>query len=259
MLTTSLEDYTALVTGGGTGIGRGIAMELARAGAAVHVAGRRIEPLRETAEIISGVGGRCEAHTMDVTDRSSIERVMQTIAAGTGRLDVLVNNAGATASTYPDVPSLRHWDRVLRSNLDGVYSCIVHALSHIPDGGRIINIASVLGLRAAPGAAAYCASKHGVIGLTRALALDLAPRRITVNAICPGWVDTDMAREIIADIATQSSNSLQEAKARIEADIPLGRMVQPSEIGALVVFLSSPAAASITGQPIAVCAGSSLK
>ena len=131
-------------------------------------------------------------------------------------------------------------------------------LPHMPDRGRIVNIASVLADRGAPRSAAYCASKHGVIGLTRAMALDLASRGITVNAICPGWVDTEMADAIFADIAARSHMPVEEARRSVTAGIPLRRMVEAREVARLTVFLCSPDGAAITGQMLKICCGSSL-
>jgi NAD(P)-dependent dehydrogenase (short-subunit alcohol dehydrogenase family) len=167
----------------------------------------------------------------------------------------MINNAGVGGPNAGAVDGPERWHEVVRTNLDGTFFATRAALPHLPDGGRIVVISSVLGRFGVPGYTAYCASKHGVIGLTKALALELAPRRITVNAVCPGWVDTDMAAAGIALMADGMGVEPAEARRQAMAAVPLGRMLQPDEIGELVVWLCSPAASGMTGQAISHCGG----
>jgi ketoreductase len=253
-----LSGKRAVVTGGGTGIGQAIAVALARAGATVAITGRRRAQLDETARAIEKAGGRCRVEPMDVTDRAAVSAGLQRIAAALGGIDVLVNNAGAggpnaCASDGPD-----RWDEVIRTNLDGVFFCCREALRHMPEGGRVINISSVLGRFGVPGYTAYCASKHGVIGFTKALALEVASRKITVNAICPGWVETEMARQGMELMAEGFGVTYEEARKQALSAVPIGRIIEPDEVAALVVYVASPAAAAMTAQAVSLCGGSTM-
>ncbi|MHC5064762.1 MAG: SDR family NAD(P)-dependent oxidoreductase, partial [Planctomycetota bacterium] len=191
----------AVVTGGGTGIGRGIALELSRAGAKVTVLGRRESPLQETVDQIAAAGGEACLQVLDVCDAESVAAVFKKIGEDRGRIDLLVNNAGIGGPNACGIDGPDRWDPILRTNLDGIYYCSREALRCMPEAGRIINISSVLGQFGVPGYTAYCTSKHGVIGFTKALALEVAARKITVNAICPGWVETQMARDGMESMA----------------------------------------------------------
>jgi ketoreductase len=244
-----------LVTGGGTGIGRGIARRLAAAGAAIAVLGRRPEPLQQVVGELRAAGVEATFALADVTDRTAVARAVDEAAASLSGLDVLVNNAGAGGPNACALPGPERWDEIVRTNLDAVFFTSRAALRHLPDGGRIVNVSSVLGRFGVPGYTAYCASKHGVLGLTKALALELAPRQITVNAVCPGWTDTDMARAGMQRLADAAGTDLATARAKALAAVPLGRMLEPEEIGELVVWLCSKAAAGMTGQAISHCGG----
>ncbi len=220
----------AVVTGASRGIGLAIARRLVADGFAV-IAACRTPPPAEW-----GI-----AHApLDVTDAAGIEALF----AGLGRLDLLVNNAGlALPDTAADA-----WAQVIATNLTGTHLCCMAAEPKLTEGtGRIVNIASVLGLRGVPDQIAYVAAKHGVVGLTRALALKLAPRGITVNAVCPGWVDTEMAAQRYNEIGITA-----EAAA---AGVPIGRVAKPFEIAETVAFLARAGASSITGQTIVVDGG----
>ena len=248
-----------LVTGGGSGIGREIALALAKEGAYVVVAGRRQSVLAETARLAHGLPGRVSAQVMDVCERRATAAAVDAVVAGLGgKLDVLVNNAGVGGPNACGGAGPDRWDEIIRTNLDGMFHVTSAAVPALVDGGRVINVSSVLGKFGVPGYTAYCASKHGVIGFTKALAMELAPRRITVNAICPGWVETDMARDGIELMARGLGVSYEEARRRALDDVPLGRMVSPEEVGALVVFLVSAAAAAMTGQAISLCGGATM-
>ncbi|MGC6489013.1 MAG: SDR family NAD(P)-dependent oxidoreductase [Planctomycetota bacterium] len=250
-----LRGARCLVTGGGSGIGEGIAHSLAAAGASVAVLGRRRKNLNRVVEDLRAKQAEAVAVTGDVTDEAGIRRAVGRAAKALGGLDVLVNNAGVGGPNACAFDGPERWDDVVRPNLDGVFFTSRAALAHLSDGGRVVNISSVLGRFGVPGYTAYCASKHGVIGLTKALALELAPRKITVNAICPGWVDTDMATDGLQLMADGMGLDLEEARRQAMQMVPLGRILQPEEIGGLVVYLASPVAAGMTGQAISHCGG----
>ncbi|MFY9550843.1 MAG: SDR family NAD(P)-dependent oxidoreductase, partial [Thermoanaerobaculia bacterium] len=195
-------------------------------------------------------GGEAIAVACDVTDPASVEWAIAETVGRFGAIDILVNNAGLGGATPLDDRDDARWDAILATNLTGMFRVTREAAPRIPDGGRVINMSSVLGRFGVAGYAAYAASKHGVIGLTRALALELAPRRITVNAICPGWVETEMARAGFRRMGTEEQG--REAAARMA---PLGRVLEPEEIAGLVTYLASEDARSITGQAIVADGG----
>lgn len=247
-----------VVTGGGTGIGRALATTFAGEGAPVAVTGRRLEPLEETVREIHHRGGKAAAYRLDVTDAAAVKETFAKIARDMGGIDCLVNNAGVGGPNALSQPGEDRWREVLAVNLDGVFFCTREALKHMRDGGRIINMSSVLGKFGVPGYTAYCTSKHGIIGFTRALALEVAPRKITVNAVCPGWTDTEMARKGMDLIAEGTGVAFEEAKRAALAEVPIGRMVTPEEVAGLCVFLASEAGAAMTGTAISICGGSAM-
>ncbi len=254
-MTLALQGQRAVVTGGGSGIGRGIANVLAARGVVVVVVGRRRTALDETVAAIATAGGRAIPLVADVTDRQGVAVAIDAVAKDLGGLDVLVNNAGIGGPNACAGPGPDRWDAILRTNVDGVYNATCAALPHLVDGGRIVSISSVLGRFGVPGYTGYCASKHAVIGFSKALALELAPRRITVNAICPGWVDTDMARAGMELMAAGMGTTFEGARSTALANVPLGRILQPEEIGELVAWLCSAGASGMTGQAISHCGG----
>jgi NAD(P)-dependent dehydrogenase (short-subunit alcohol dehydrogenase family) len=254
----TLEGKRCIVTGGGSGIGRGIALSLAAAGARLAVTGRREEMLRETADQIRETGGHASIQVMDVTDADAVAHGFERILGTLEGLDVLVNNAGLGGPNACAVGGPERWDEIVRTNLDGVYHCSRAAAPALTEGGSIINISSVLGRFGVPGYTAYCASKHGVIGFTKALALELAPRRIRANAICPGWVETDMAKDGMEGLAKAMGTTYEEARRHALSEVPLGRILEVDEIGELVVYLASPAASGMTGQAISLCGGQTM-
>lgn len=250
-----LRGKRCLVTGGGTGIGAGIARCLARAGASVAVLGRRRSQLNRTVAALRSLRAEAVAVTADVGDDRAVRAAVRRAAKALGGLDVLVNNAGAGGPNGCATPGPDRWHEIVHTNLDGTFYTTRAALEFLTDGGRIVSISSVLGRFGVPGYTAYCASKHGVIGFTKALALELAPRRVTVNAICPGWVDTEMAAAGMQLMADGLQVPFAEAKRQALAAVPLGRMLEPEEIGELVVYLCSHAARGMTGQAISHCGG----
>jgi NAD(P)-dependent dehydrogenase (short-subunit alcohol dehydrogenase family) len=244
-----------LVTGGGRGIGRAIALAFAERGATVAIASRTMAQLERTAGEIGERGGTGIALEMDVTDAASVARGFAALRERVATLDVLVNNAGIGGGQPVEGSDEAAFRRILETNVMGPYLVSRGALAFMRTGGRIINMSSVLGRFGVPGYTAYCAAKHAVIGFTRALSLELAPRGITVNAVCPGWVDTDMAAEGMALGAAATGTTYEEFRRRALNAVPIKRMIQPEEVAGLVRFLASGGAAAITGQTYNICGG----
>ena len=244
-----LDGKRAIVTGGAKGIGLGIAETMLDHGAHVALIGRDQKALAEAQKSLSS-RGRVVIGIGDVTDRAGIEAAMDAAKADLGGLDILVNNAGVGGPNGCAIPGPDRYELLMRTNVDGVFFCSRHAASLLPDGGRIVSSSSVLGRFGVPGYTGYCASKHAVVGMMKALALELAPRRITVNTICPGWVDTDMAKQGMELIAQSMGTSFENARKAALSAVPLGRILQPREIGELVAWLCSDAASGMTGQAI---------
>jgi 3-oxoacyl-[acyl-carrier protein] reductase len=242
----SLKDKVALVTGASQGIGRATALALAEAGAKVAVAARNTEKLASLASEIAGAGGEALAVPMDVADGAQVKAGFQQLLAKFGRLDILVNNAAITRDTLALRMKLEDWDAVLRTNLTGAHLCIQQALGAMlkQRAGRIINITSVVAETGNAGQANYVASKAGLIGLTRAIAVEVASRNITVNAVAPGFIVTPMT-----DVLSQ------EIKDKMKSLIPLGRMGSDRDVAAAIVFLASDEAGYITGQVLDVNGG----
>jgi len=249
---------TALVTGGGRGIGRAIARALAGPDTLVAIAGRTRSQLQSTAADLERLGGEALAIEMDVASDSSVAEGVRTLRRASPRVDVLVNNAGVGGGESVAGSDVARWRRTIDTNLTGVYLVTREVVGSMPDGARIVNMSSVLGRFGVAGYTAYCASKHGVIGFTRALALELAPRLITVNALCPGWVDTDMAAEGMRQGADATGQTFEQFRERALRAVPLKRIIQPEEVAELVRFLASRAASAITGQAYNICGGQTM-
>ncbi len=253
-MSASLNGEHALVTGASRGIGAAIARTLAERGARVSLLGRDRAALERTA---AACGGETCTAVADVTNPESIRAAFHDCRERVGHITILVNNAGqarsAPLATAPD----GLWEDMLSVNLTGAYHCIRAALPDMLQAGRgrIVNIASTAGLIGYPYVTAYCAAKHGVIGLTRALALELARRNVTVNAVCPGYTDTDMVQEAIANIRAKTGRAEAEATAALTSRNPQGRLIRPQEVAEAVAWLCTRSADSVTGQSIAVAGG----
>jgi ketoreductase len=243
------------VTGGGRGIGRAVALAFAEPGATVAIASRTRDQLDRTARDIRDRGADAIALEMDVTDSTSVQSALSRLQSRGTRIDVLVNNAGVGGGEPVEGSDESAWRRIIDTNVVGTYLVCRAVLPLVAEGGRIINLSSVLGRFGVPGYTAYCASKHAIIGFTRALALELTARSITVNAISPGWVDTDMAVEGMTLGAQAMGVSYEEFRRRAIKAVPIKRIIQPEEVAGLVRFLASPAAAAITGQTYNICGG----
>jgi len=248
----------SVVTGGGRGIGRAIAHALAGPDTCVAVAGRTRAELDSTARDLEKLGGRAIAIEMDVTSEESVAAGMRKLEASVDHFDVLVNNAGVGGGEPVAGSEVARWRRVIDTNVTGTYLVTREAIAAIQDGGRIVNISSVLGRFGVPGYTAYCASKHAVIGFTRALALELAPRQITVNALCPGWVNTEMAAEGMRQGATATGQTFEQFRKSALGVVPIQRIIEPEEVAGLVRFVASPAAAAVTGQTYNICGGQTM-
>ena len=249
---------TILVTGGGRGIGRAIALAFAEPGAVVAIAARTQADLDATGAEIEKRGATPVLLNMDIRDEQAVAAGFRELRAATERLDVLVNNAGVGGGQPVEDADPDGWRRVLDTNVFGTFLVTRQAIGMLTDGGRIINTSSVLGRFGVPGYTAYCASKHAVIGFTRALALELAGRQITVNAICPGWVDTEMAAQGMQIGAKAMGITFEEFKEQAIGRVPIGRIIQPDEVAGLVKFLASAHASAITGQTYNICGGQTM-
>jgi 3-hydroxybutyrate dehydrogenase len=261
--THALKGRVALITGGSRGIGKAIALHLAGKGASVAVCARSSPQLEEIAQTIDASGGRCYAAACDIRHAEQIESFVRNAAAELGQIDILVNNAGVYKTEPVASHSLSSWQQIIDTNLTGAMlfcRAVVPAMSE-RGWGRIINMSSVSGRVGEIWGSAYSASKFGMIGLTQSLALEVASRGVTVNAVCPGWVATELTREQLADPDWCKLNSMNPEQAMQNAvfAVPQNRFIEPEEIAALVAFLASDAARGITGQAINICGGLSLQ
>lgn len=247
-----LEGRHALITGGGTGIGAAAATRLYAAGAKISVLGRRLEPLERTAAIVSGVAVTC-----DVTNRDEIFRAFDEARAANGPISFLIVNAGVGDSAPFARTPRDAWDRIIATNMTSAFDCTQSALPDLLDqeDGRIVFVASVAGLRGAPYAAPYTASKHGLIGLMRSLAAEFAKSPMTVNAVCPAFVDTPMVDDSAARIARVSNRSEEEARDSLAAMNKSGRLVHPDAVATMILTLCLPQSRDVNGSAITIDGG----
>jgi NAD(P)-dependent dehydrogenase (short-subunit alcohol dehydrogenase family) len=254
MTATKFAARHALVTGGGSGIGASIAEALVATGLRVTILGRRSEALQS---MVVRYPDQVQAVCADVADANAVAQAFAQARVQFGPIDILVNNAGQAHSAPFAKTDAALWQQMLAVNLNGTFHCTQAALPDMLAArwGRIVNVASTAGLVGYAYVAAYCAAKHGVVGLTRALALEYAKKGITVNAVCPGYTETDILRESIANVVAKTGRTPEEARAEFARGNPQGRIVQPQEVADAVRWLCGDAAASITGQSIAVSGG----
>ena len=244
----------ALITGAGTGIGEAISRQLHREGYRVTLVGRRIEPL-ET--LSAALGDGSQAVTGDVVDRTGMVAAFTAARARFGGVEILVNSAGMAPTAPFHRVDFADWQRTMDVNVNGVFHCSQIALEDMLGAGwgRIINIASVASLRGFPYVSGYCASKHAVLGMTRAVALEVATQGVTVNAICPGYVDTDIVRAAVSEIVSKTGRTEEDAMQHFTQSNPQGRLIEASEVASAVSWLCSDGAASVTGQAVAIDGG----
>ncbi|ADV09279.1 SDR family NAD(P)-dependent oxidoreductase [Mesorhizobium ciceri] len=243
----------ALVTGGGSGVGRAIALALAAAGIGVTICGRREAELAK----VAGENDRISGIAADVTDEAAMAALYERAQAARGAFDIVVANAGMAGSAPAHKTALSDWQRTLDVNLTGAFLTVKPALSGMAarKTGRIVFIASTAGLKGYAYVASYVAAKHGVIGLMRALAAETVKSGVTVNAVCPGFVETEMLEESIQRIIEKTGRSVEQARSSLASTNPQGRFIQPDEVAAAVLWLCGDAAQSITGQAISISGG----
>ncbi|HET7707939.1 MAG TPA: SDR family oxidoreductase [Sphingomicrobium sp.] len=247
-----LDGRHALITGGGTGIGASTAAHLHAAGAKLSLLGRRKEPLDRTAAIVSGTAIPC-----DVSDRDAIARAFDEARAANGPIEMLVVNAGIGDSAPFRRTSRESWDRIMAVNLTAAFDCAQLALDDLlaAKNGRLVFVASVAGLKGAPYAAPYSASKHGLIGLSRSLASEFARTNLTVNAVCPAFVDTPMTDETVTRIASTTGRDIEKSRAAIQGMNASGRLVHPDAIATMILTLCLPQSQDVNGAAITIDGG----
>jgi len=247
----TLKGKHALITGGGTGIGLAIARALASKGAEVTITGRRLEVLKAAA------GGRIHAMEMDVTDEASVADGIKMAVAARGPIQICIPNAGLAEGRALHKSDAAFWRRIMATNLDGAFFTIRESLNSMRETGwgRVIAISSIAGLKGLRGASAYTASKHGLIGLIRGLSEDYLGQPITFNALCPGYVDTDIIARNVATISTRAGTSKKAARAMMVEANPHKRLIEPEEVAAAALWLCGPGSQSINGQAIEIAGG----
>jgi 3-hydroxybutyrate dehydrogenase len=249
-----LQGRHAFITGGGTGIGAAAATHLHAAGAKISVSGRRLEPLQRIADIVSGTAVQC-----DVTDSAQIERAYDEARAANGPIELLIVNAGIAESAPFHKMTRESWDRIIGTNLTAAFECSRAAIGDLlkSDNGRLVFVASVASLRGVPYASHYAASKHGLLGLMRSLAAEYAKTNLTVNAVCPGYVDTPMTDQSVARVSEITGRSEGDARSAITNMNASGRLVDPDGIGTMILTLCLPQSRDINGAAITIDGGTS--
>jgi 3-hydroxybutyrate dehydrogenase len=242
----------ALITGGGTGIGAAAAAHLSKSGVQLSLLGRRLEPLRAVAESFGGTAIQC-----DVTDRDRITAAFDEARSANGPIDMLVVNAGIAESAPFHKMTHESWDRIISTNLTAAFDCSRAAMEDLlkSDNGRLVFVASVASLRGVPYAAHYAASKHGLLGLMRSLAAEYAKTNLTVNAVCPGYVDTPMTDQSVARVSEITGRSEGDARSAITNMNASGRLVDPEAIGNVIAMLCLPLSRDINGAAITIDGG----
>ncbi len=243
----TMQGKRVLITGGGSGAGENLALGFAAAGAEVVIAGRRLAALEAVTAKARGI----RAVQADVTDEASVQRMF----AEAGRCDVVIANAGQADSAPMVKTSLAQWNAMIAVNLTGVFLTLREGLRQMEGWGRLISVASTAGLKGYAKVAPYAAAKHGVVGLTRSLALEVARREVTVNALCPGFLDTPMTDQSVQVIADKTGRSLAEARGVLEAMSPQNRLIQPAEVTAAALWLCQPGSEGINGQALSIAGG----
>jgi 3-hydroxybutyrate dehydrogenase len=236
-----------LITGGGSGVGADLARGFALAGAEVIIAGRRKDALDKVAARLPGVRGI----PSDVTDESKVRALF----AEAGNVDIVIANAGIAESAPFARTTIEQWNAMLAVNLTGTYLTLREGLKEMKGWGRLIAVASTAGIKGYPYVAPYVAAKHGVVGLVRAIALEIAKRPITANALCPGFLETEMTDRSIATIATRTGRPPSEARRALEAHNPQGRLLSPAEVTAAALWLCHPGSEGVNGQAIVISGG----
>jgi NAD(P)-dependent dehydrogenase (short-subunit alcohol dehydrogenase family) len=256
----TLQGKTAVITGGGRGIGAAVARALAAEGAAVMVAARKAAEVEAVADELRAAGARAEAEVCDVTAPSQVAALAEAAAGRLGPVDILVNNAGVAPSAPLRSIRLPDWERTFAVNTTGTFLCTQTFVPGMVERGwgRVVNVASIAARAGAAYIAAYAASKHAVLGFTRSVAAELAPSGVTINAVCPGYVDTGMTEESVARIMAKTGLPREKAMAAILKMNPQGRLLEPEEVAYLVVCLCDPRARGVNGQALVLDGGSLL-
>lgn len=244
---TDLNGKRVLITGGGTGVGADLARGFHATGASVVIAGRRIEPLESVIADLPGA----RALTCDVTDEAQVKALFEQA----GPVDIVIANAGAASSAPMGKTSLAEWNAMMAVNLTGVFLTLREGLTQMSGWGRLISVASTAGLKGYAYVAPYAAAKHGVVGLTKSLALEIARSEVTVNALCPGFLDTEMTDRSVANIMAKTGKSEADARKALAATNPQKRLIAPAEVTAAALWLCGPGSEGMNGQALAIAGG----